>query len=309
MITITWDAFFELVEIKAKTASIFPFLLGILYCLWNLPAAPKDWGSWLIFIIAAFLFNMAVDANDNYQDYRRALKNGAEKFRLETNVIGTRHLSLSQVGWLTVVLVAGGAMLGLWLVARTGWPLLWLGIFCFLVGILYAAGPWPIAGLPVGEFFSGFTMGTMIMLITVYVGVGASQTLTAPTLTGVLLASSPLAFAIGALLLANNIADWQEDLTLHRHTIVSYLGQRGGLIFWYLLYLGAAGGLMASAALHVLPLLSLLALICVPKVVKNCRAFTALPEKKPSFHLAVQNLAIISLCVTVATGLGVLFRF
>lgn len=306
----TLDAFFELVEIKAKTASIFPFLLGILYCLWNMPTTAKDWGSWLIFIIAALLFNMAVDANDNYQDYRRALHNrAAEEFRLETNVIGTRHLSLSQVGWLTVALVTGGGLLGLWLVARTGWPLLLMGVFCFLVGILYAAGPWPIAGLPVGEFFSGFTMGTMILAITVYVGVGEQAALTGATIRGILLASSPLAFAIAALLLANNIADWQEDLTLHRHTIVRYLGQRNGLIFWYVLYAAAGLGLIAAVAARVLPVLALLALVCTPKVVKNCQAFTARPEKKPSFHFAVQNLALISLAVTVATALGVLVHF
>jgi 1,4-dihydroxy-2-naphthoate octaprenyltransferase len=303
------EAFFELVEIKAKTASFFPFLMGILYCLWNVPDIPLDWWNWLIFIIAAFLFNMAVDANDNYQDYRRALHNGADKFRLETNVIGTRHLSLRRVGWLTVGLVTIAAGLGIWLVAKTGWPLLWMGLFCFLVGILYAAGPCPIASLPVGEFFSGFTMGTMILVITVYVGAGATVTLTGKTIGGILLVSSPLAFAIGALLLANNIADWQEDLTLKRHTIVSYIGQRGGLIMWYGLYTAAGMGLVTAVILHYLPVLSLLAFVCLPKVVNNCRQFAARPEKKPSFHFAVQNLAIISLCVTLATAAGVFLHF
>ena len=89
----TIPVFLELVEIKAKTASILPFLIGLCF---------------------------------SYYYY------------------GTIHP---------------------WLV---GWPLLLMGGFCYAVGILYSAGPRPLSSLPLGEVFSGFTMGFMITLICVY---------------------------------------------------------------------------------------------------------------------------------------------
>ena len=42
------------------------------------------------------------------------------------------------------------------------------GIFCFFIGYSYSSGPRPISSLPLGELASGFTMGFMIALLSVY---------------------------------------------------------------------------------------------------------------------------------------------
>ena len=60
----TIPVFLELVEIKAKTASILPFLIGICF-------SDYYYGNihpWLVFLffISMLLFNMFVDIWDNY---------------------------------------------------------------------------------------------------------------------------------------------------------------------------------------------------------------------------------------------------
>ena len=162
---VSLDVFLELVEIKAKTASILPMLLGVCmsvyyYHSFNLINS-------ILFFIAMLLFNMAVDMMDNYNDYNHAVD--TEDYKKNINIIGREKISPRLVLTLILIFSIIAAGIGIYLVTRVGLPLLWMGIFCFAVGILYSSGPFPMNGLPVGEFFSGFTMGFMIMLISVYI--------------------------------------------------------------------------------------------------------------------------------------------
>ncbi|MFD1441056.1 prenyltransferase [Lacticaseibacillus hegangensis] len=299
--------FFELVEIKAKTASVFPFLMGTLYAWYHYHTLHLP--ELIVFFIAMLLFNMAVDANDNYQDYRRAQRVEAEAFRQKTNIIGREHLNPSAIGWLIVAMMAASAVLGLWMVSRTGWPLLWLGLFSFAVGYCYAGGPRPISTTPTGEFFSGFTMGFVIFLIAVYVNAFSVAAFNWAFIWPVLLASGLAQGAIAALLLANNIADEEEDKQLNRRTIVYYLGRRRSLIFFAELYTIGFLALIVAVWLRILPKLSLLTLVTVPIVVKNVRTFAKRPVKTETFPLAIKNLFLTTLAQVVFMGLGVWLNF
>ena len=59
--------------------------------------------------------------------------------------------------------------LGVWLVFRTDLLVLFLGIICFIIGVFYTYGPIPLSRLPLGEIFSGLTMGFGILFLTVYI--------------------------------------------------------------------------------------------------------------------------------------------
>lgn len=294
--------FFELVELKAKTASVFPFLLGTLYAWYHYHVLHLP--ELIIFFIAMLLFNMAVDANDNYQDYRRATKTQALAFREKTNIIGREHLNPRAIGWLIAGMMTVSAILGLWMVSRTGWPLLWLGLFSFAVGYGYAGGPRPISTTPFGEFFSGFTMGFVITLIAVYVNAFSQAPLSAFAWP-VFLASGLAQAAIAALLLANNIADEAEDKALGRRTIVYYLGRQKSLLLFKALYTAGYILLLLAVAAQALPKLALLAILTAPVVIKNVRGFEANPDKQKTFKLAVKNLLLTTLALVVAVGLGV----
>jgi len=301
------SVFFELVEIKAKTASVFPFLMGTLYSYYH-------WRSinafdLILFFIAMFLFNMATDINDNYWDYKNAT--GDESFRRDTNVIGVNHLNIHMIGWLDFSFTAIAAIIGLFIVSRTGLPLLYLGIFSFAVGFCYAGGPWPINRGPFGEFFSGFTMGYVIYLIAIYI-----NTVNNPVVTlnfkfygDALLSSLLTVFAISNLLLANNIADQKEDINLGRKTMVYYLGKANSIFILKSLYVLGYLALACSVILGLLPKLMLLTFLITPIIYKNAKAFSKNPIKKQTFPLIIKNLLLITLTETVTFVLGVIFNF
>ena len=72
------NVFLELVEIKAKTASILPMLLGV--CLSVYYYHSLNLLNSVLFFIAMLLFNMAVDMMDNYNDYNHAIDNVDYKY-------------------------------------------------------------------------------------------------------------------------------------------------------------------------------------------------------------------------------------
>jgi len=298
----SFKVFLELVEIKAKTASIFPFLMGSLYAWYHYRQLHLS--TLLVFFVAMLLFNMAVDANDNYQDYRRSQRTQALEFRQKTNVIGVNHINPSLVGWMIVGLMVTSGVLGLWMVTQTGWPLLVMGLFSFAVGYLYGGGPRPISSLPCGEFFSGFTMGFVIWLIAVYINI-APASLTWATVGGVFLASGLSQTAIAALLLANNIADEAEDEELKRTTIVHFLGRKRSLRFFWWLYTAGYLSLIVAVLIGLLPKLSLLTLLSVPIVYRNINTFSQNPVKKITFIMAIRNLFIIAVAQVISLILGV----
>ena len=297
----TVSTFLELVEIKAKIASVWPFLLGVIFVQANYQHV--NWGVTALFFVAMLLFNMAVDINDNYQDYTKA-GNQAAEWKKHTNIIGVHHLAVNRIFALMASMAVVAGSIGLYLVWVTGWPLLVMGVFCFLVGYLYAGGPRPLSGTPTGEFFAGFTMGYMIMLITVYLNLYQTSAFTGPLMGRVLLASGIAVMAIAALLLANNICDAAEDLSLNRKTIVYYLGKQGALWLFASFYVIGYLSLIVSVILGDLPKWSLLALISVPLIVRNVRGLFRVQVKKETFILAVRSLGILALVTVVSELLG-----
>ena len=67
----TVPVFLELVEMKAKTASVLPFLIGLCFSYYYYGTVHVAYV--LMYFVAMFLFNMFVDSWDNYNDYHRAV--------------------------------------------------------------------------------------------------------------------------------------------------------------------------------------------------------------------------------------------
>ena len=114
------EIFFELVELKAKTASVLPFLLGICFSWYQYGRLHV--GYVLIFFIAMFIFNMAVDILDNYNDYHHATE--VHDYKEKTNIIGRENLSLPLIRKMIFWMILVSALMGIGLSFIVGWPLL-----------------------------------------------------------------------------------------------------------------------------------------------------------------------------------------
>ncbi len=109
----TLSVFLELVEFKAKTASILPFFIGICYSWYNYQSIHL--GYVLLYFAAMLIFNMAVDILDNYNDYHHATE--VHDYKEKTNIIDDHPLSpdgywVSDRGWLAIILDGVVLLLG-----------------------------------------------------------------------------------------------------------------------------------------------------------------------------------------------------
>ena len=300
----TLKIFAELVELKAKTASIFPFLMGFLYSWYHYNQI--YWGNMLIFFISMVLFNMAVDIMDNYMDYHNATD--VHDYKHETNIIGRENLSLSLVRNMMWSFIMVSALMGIYLASQTSWVILWLGMFSYAMGIFYSAGPKPLSSLPVGEVTSGLTMGVVIPLICVYLNIYDIVPFEWHLIGSVTMMSLPAAFSIANLMLANNTCDVEEDILNNRHTLVSYIGKKKAVTLFQILVIATFVAATISVIFKIVPLTLLLLWAIFPKVWQNTKAYSKEQIKTKTFPLAIKNLAMVVAVQVVLFFIGALFH-
>lgn len=288
------STFSQFVELRAKAASIFPFFTGLFFSWYLLDSVNGLYAT--LFFIAMILFNMTVDTLDNYNDYMHST---AEEWKTGTNIIGRDHISLNLIRFMIVIMVVPSALIGIFLVFKVGLPLLWMGLICFAIGIMYSSGPHPISSTPYGEVASGFAMGVMITLISVYVNSYQLFTWNASLLGQILLASSPLFFWIANIMLANNICDDQEDEVNHRWTIVHYIGKKNSLLMFNTANVLAVLLVFYAMYVGVFPLALFSILLAVPLIIKQSLIFNHEQIKTKTFVCSVQIMIFgsLSLCI------------
>lgn len=292
--------FAELIELKAKTASVFPFLLGLAYSLFHYQTAKLV--PLVIYFVAMFAFNCFVDIWDNYNDYHNAVDTA--DYKQNTNIIGRENLSLTTIKLLLASFFGISLVLGIVVALMTGWAVFWLGLICYFVGIFYAAGPKPLSSLPVGEVASGFVMGYLIFLICVYINLNGTM----PNIPETLLVAAPSILLIANLMLANNTCDLDEDEANERYTVVHYIGRRGALIWWQAAVMLAFLAIFVAVALELVPLTMLAMLFLIPLIVKFAKPYLAKQVKRETFISSVKILMIFSLVQTILMFLGLLIK-
>lgn len=283
--------FAELIELKAKTASVFPFILGVAYSLYHYQIA--NFGPLIIYFVAMFCFNCFVDIWDNYNDYHKAVD--TEDYKKNTNIIGRENLSLSLIKGLLLFFFSLSLILGLIVAGLVGWPVFWLGLFCYFIGIFYSAGPKPLSSLPVGELASGLTMGYLIFLICVYINTSAVSVWDFATLASTFLVALPSTLLISNLMLANNTCDLEEDEGNHRYTIVHYIGRKNALRWWTLAIILAYISIVGAVVLGLISPLMLLMFILLPFIIKQARPYLQRQVKSETFIASVKILMVFSL--------------
>ncbi|WP_188204972.1 1,4-dihydroxy-2-naphthoate polyprenyltransferase [Desemzia incerta] len=307
--------FLELVEIRTKLASLFPFTLGILFSVYYF--SEFNAVNTILFFIAMLVFDMATTAINNTMDYVKA-KN--MHYKEHENILGKAGLSVKQAITLIVAMIGFSAIIGLTLVYRTNILLLVIGALCFAVGILYTFSPFPISRMPLGEVMSGLTMGFGIFFIAVFINV-PSTLITALVLdwpsfmlsgslqniAAVFLASLPLVFTIANIMLSNNICDYETDITNHRYTLTFYIGKPLAIKLYAWLYYGAFAASTLAVFAGVNPIWMLGIWLVFPIVQKSIQLFKDKQDKATTFGLAIKNLVVYHGAQIVLYSLGILF--
>ncbi|SOC06370.1 UbiA family prenyltransferase [Pseudobutyrivibrio ruminis] len=294
--------FLKFVEIQTKITSTFAFANTLMYMLFL--KQPINIPLMIIFCIAAFIFDLATTAINNYidsKDYPEMLP-----FR--------RDVSL----FLIICMLAVSTVMGLYLAFKTGIVVLLLGALCFGLGIFYTFGPMPISRIPLGEVFSGIAYGMFIPFLMVYInnpdeyiildyknGVLSVHFMLWP-LISFLFFSLVNTFTTSNIMVANNTCDLEKDVAVNRHTLIFYIGQKNGVRVFATLYYLCYAAVIAMVALKILPIIALIFLLSFPLVESNIRVFRKEQIKSKTFITAIKNFIIVNTSYFIALTLSFL---
>lgn len=306
--------FLEFVELKTKVASVFPMTLGILWSLYRYQVF--NWLNTLLFIIAVLSFDMCTTAINNSMDYHKAKD---ETYRQESNVIGKFSLDFRQMIGIVLALLIFSLLVSLLLVWRTSWLLLPMGALCFLIGIFYTFGPIPLSRMPLGEVFSGVTMGFGIFFLAVFIqqpdllltsqvsGQWMTLQFSWIKIIEIIFMSLPLVTLIANIMLANNTCDLEEDIRNHRYTLVYYIGKKNALKLYFVLASLPWLLWIIYCLTGFLPIWALIGLIGVWPAYKSLETFLKKQVKRETFIEAVKSFVLFALLYVVILALALIF--
>jgi len=226
---------------------------------------------WVAALVGALLIQVGTNfANDYYDAVKGADTDEREGF---TRVTAGGLIAPERVKRAMVATYGLAVVVGLYLVAVGGVPILVVGLSSIAAGILYTGGPYPYGYRGLGDLFVFVYFGVVAVTGTFYVQAVASGgyalfptwvpegTVTAAAVT----ASLPAAGLSTAILAVNNIRDRETDAAAGKRTLAVLLGYRWSRVEFLALVgmayvvptifaLDPAFGLPALAPLVSLPL-------------------------------------------------------
>lgn len=188
------------------------------------------------------------------------------------------------------------AGLGMYLVARGGWPILLTGIASLLAGWAYSGGPRPVSHTPLGEVFVLVFFGWVAVLGSYWLQSGQLS-------LDAWLCGTVLGLPAAAVLLVNNYRDLEDDLRSGRQTLVALLGrEEARVVYATMLLLPFALVLILAGRGHIGTLLALLALPYGVQLTRRMRHNTS----GPTLNALLAATARTSLFLGLLLSIGVL---
>ncbi|NRG47575.1 1,4-dihydroxy-2-naphthoate polyprenyltransferase [Bacillus sp. CRN 9] len=195
------------------TATFAPVILGTVAALYE---TKINWLLFIAMIFACLALQIATNLFNEYYDFKRGLDT-ADSVGIGGGIV--RHgLKPKNVLTIAIFLYIVAAFIGVYICINSSWWLAVIGLGGMAIGYLYTGGPLPIAYTPLGELFSGLSMGTGFVLIAFFI---QTNTLTVESI----LISIPIGILVGAINMSNNIRDIDEDINGGRKTLAILLGR------------------------------------------------------------------------------------
>lgn len=197
---------------KTLWAAVAPVLMGTAIAVREGGFHP---GSAVAALVCALLIQVGTNLANDYFDAKRGADTGA---RLgPRRGLHSGRISAPQVKGAFLACFALAILLGAYLLARGGWPILFIGLGSVALGVLYTGGPAPLAYLGLGDLFAFLCFGPVAVAGTTYVQVLRWST------TAWWAGVAAGCFSV-ALLAVNNFRDTEEDRSTGKGTLSVRLG-------------------------------------------------------------------------------------
>jgi 1,4-dihydroxy-2-naphthoate octaprenyltransferase len=219
---------------KTLPAAIAPVLVGTALAWTDGVFAPLPA---LAALLAALLIQMGTNLANDYYDHMLGADVAGRKG--PTRVAQSGLIPLARLRKGIVVTFGLAALVGIYLVWVGGWPILVIGIASLVSAIAYTGGPFPIGYHGLGDLFVFLFFGLAAVCGTYFVqALGLSPI--------VVLAAVPVGALTTAILVVNNLRDFDTDRQTGKRTLAVLIGPKVTRLE-YLLLLAAAYAVPALA--------------------------------------------------------------
>ena len=241
-------------------ASSMPALVTFIYVFFlsRQGSIVVNWWFGVLSIIGAVMFQAAGNLISDYFDY----KWGVDR---EDTYVSSRSL-VEKIFHPKTILYYGlsflivGILLGLFLLSRTGMPLLYIGLF----GVIAAAFYYQFKYRALGDALVFIVYGPLIAMGTFYV-------MTSSLDWKIIAISLPLSCITVDILHANNTRDIAHDRRANIKTLAMLLGVKGSIFEYKALIYAAYLLLIALVGAGILHWITLSVLVTFPIALNNCR--------------------------------------
>ncbi len=226
---------------------------------------PFSWALLLLTLAAAVFLHAATNLINDYHDVRSGVDSweaATAQYRPHPLVEG--KLQPQSVKKVAYLLFLAGGLIGLWLTATRGWPILGLGVIGVLASLAYTAPPVNYKYSALGEL-SVFLMWGPLMVEGAYFVQRQAFSLEA------LWISIPFGVIVALVLLANNLRDINHDRSRNIRTIAIILGPQKGFYLYAGLVVLAYTSILFMVGFGVLSYWSLVVFFSLPLAVKIFR--------------------------------------
>jgi 1,4-dihydroxy-2-naphthoate octaprenyltransferase len=181
-------------------------------------------------LAAALLIQIGTNYVNDAFDFEQGADTEERTGPLRAAQAGLLSPSALRAGALTTF--AAAALIGIYLIARGGWPIAAIGLLGLAAGYAYTGGPAPLGYRGLGDPLVFLFFGVFAVW-----GTHRVQALGASDLA--LVVSVPIGLLATALIAVNNLRDIDTDRAAGKRTLAVRLGPRGARFYYALLLAGS----------------------------------------------------------------------
>ena len=242
------------------SATLVPVFIGAAVA--NLAGFPVEWG-WLgLTLLGGSLLHIGTNTSNDYFDHI----SGADEANYNYSNVGlnggSRSIQMGLIsprGMLRVAIVtfALSALVGILLINKAGFPVLWLGFSGFISGLFYTAPPFRFSSRRgLGELLIGLNFGPLMVA-------GSALVQTGELLPEAFLAGIPIGFLVAAIVYMNEFPDHDSDKATGKNTLIVVFGPKKARTGYVSLVMAAFLSIIVLALNGTFPSLTLISLFAV----------------------------------------------
>ena len=242
------------------SATLVPVFIGAAVA--NLAGFPVEWG-WLgLTLLGGSLLHIGTNTSNDYFDHI----SGADEANYNYSNVGlnggSRSIQMGLIsprGMLRVAIVTFtlSALVGIPLINKAGFPVLWLGFVGFISGLFYTAPPFRFSSRRgLGELLIGLNFGPLMVA-------GSALVQTGELLPEAFLAGIPIGFLVAAIVYMNEFPDHDSDKATGKNTLIVVFGPKKARTGYVSLVMAAFLSIIVLALNGTFPSLTLISLFAV----------------------------------------------